>query len=273
MAQSSEMNSRTGKPLSQAEYKAGTYQDAEWELVGNVRLTDEFLPFEVAAIEGAAQYVDPMFADYGGVPKVPGKVRWHLPEHLTQQQAAAAAEVHEGQEVEESIAAAEHRAAVEDALARGRQEGESAAEEKAKQNQALFEQRLQGIFADFQKQIDQDLIELQKRCIDLALRISHKIIDGAVEINPEYIVPIIEQAVALSGTAAIKNVRVSPQDLEFIRLVGLAKSFKEYDGNWEFVGDETVKAGCVVETTAGEIDFQLDAAWERIKDRVVRIIK
>ena len=269
MTQSSEI--QAGTPLSQASYEATPYRDADWEIVGECRPTREFAPLQIEAIEAQARHIDPMFADYGGVPKVPGKLRWHLPEHLTGAQFQAMAQPESLQEAEEVVGRAEHQAALEEAYARGLAEGRTAAEAEGKQQQLAVEQRLQTIFSDLQKQIGEDLVGLQKRCIDLALRISRKIIDTAVEINPEYIMPVIERAVDLSGTATIKNVRVSPQDLEFIELMGLAKSFKEYDGSWEFVADQTIKAGCVVETSAGEIDYQLDKAWERIKDRLVRI--
>jgi flagellar biosynthesis/type III secretory pathway protein FliH len=48
---------------------------------------------------------------------------------------------------------------------------------------------------------------------------------------------------------------------------------KEYDGSWSFVQDETIRAGCVVETSSGEVDFRLDQAWERIKDNVVKVLR
>ncbi|NLF24863.1 MAG: hypothetical protein GX589_04300 [Deltaproteobacteria bacterium] len=258
-------------PLSQTNYEATPYRDADWEIIGEYSSTKEFAPLQIEAMETQAQHTDPMFADYGGVPKVPGKSRWHLPEHLSDPQFQATDQSESAQDTEDMVGRAEHQAALDEAYARGLQEGRVAAETESKQRRTAFEQRVQTIFSDFQKQISEDLVVLQKLCIDLALQISRKIIDTAVDINPEYIMPVIKNAVSLSGTAAIKNVRISPQDFEFVELMGIAKTFKEYDGSWEFVPDQTIKAGCVVETSAGEIDYQLDEAWDRIKERMVRI--
>ena len=34
--------------------------------------------------------------------------------------------------------------------------------------------------------------------------------------------------------------------------------FQEFDGSWNFEADETIKAGCVLESSAGLIDLQID---------------
>jgi len=54
--------------------------------------------------------------------------------------------------------------------------------------------------------------------------------------------------------------------------MGIARMLKEYDGTWLFEADEGIKSGCVVETSAGVVDFQLDQAWERVAGNVVRVI-
>jgi flagellar biosynthesis/type III secretory pathway protein FliH len=58
--------------------------------------------------------------------------------------------------------------------------------------------------------------------------------------------------------------------MEFIEVVGVKKNLRGFDGTWNFESDPTIKSGCVVESSAGEIDFQLDKAWERIQTAVVR---
>ena len=83
----------------------------------------------------------------------------------------------------------------------------------------------------------------------------------------------MREALKYAGTASIKKVKVSAQDLEFIEVMGLSKKLKEFDGSWAFEADENLKSGCVIETSAGEVDFNLEKSWERIAESVVRIIK
>jgi flagellar biosynthesis/type III secretory pathway protein FliH len=118
--------------------------------------------------------------------------------------------------------------------------------------------------------MNQELQALEASAVKLAVEIGEKIVGHAVEINPEYITNIVRQALGKAGGAAIKTVRVSPQDLEFIQVVGVAKQLKEFDGTWAFEADDTIRAGCVVSTSAGEVDFQIDKAWERMRDAVLK---
>ena len=38
---------------------------------------------------------------------------------------------------------------------------------------------------------------------------------------------------------------------------------------WTFEPDESIHIGCVVVTAAGEVDFNLDKAWERIRKQAL----
>jgi flagellar biosynthesis/type III secretory pathway protein FliH len=96
-------------------------------------------------------------------------------------------------------------------------------------------------------------------------------VGAIVDINPEYIIDIIKEGIALAGGAKIKSIKVSPQDLEFLNLLNLSKQFKKFDGGWSFEGDDTIKSGCVVEMIGGVVDYQIDKAWERIRDQVVKV--
>ena len=114
---------------------------------------------------------------------------------------------------------------------------------------------------------------MERQAVELALQVARKIIEQAVEINPEYIIPIIREAITSSGSAIIRKVRISPQDMEFVEYAGLRKQLKEFDGSWDFEADESIRSGCIVETSASQIDYQLDKAWERVRDQVVKVIR
>lgn len=162
---------------------------------------------------------------------------------------------------------------IEQAYLKGKQEAEQEESRKYQEKIGKIEQNLTTIIRDLAKQEKEVAEDLEKSALELALQISKKIIEEAVEINPEYILQVLNEALRLSGGARIKKVKVSPQDLEFIEIFKIAESIKEYDGSWEFEADETIKAGCVLESSAGIIDFQLDQSWARIKDKVLALKK
>jgi flagellar assembly protein FliH len=266
------------RKLSQASYKATEYADASWEIVGEVQSNEEFTPMAIDVVNyQQTGMIDGMFADYGGL-SGPQKRRWHLP--ADQAHAAPAFEASEAGG--EGLAPGEERlpltlgeieAMKEEAYQRGLDEGSQAAE--ASQTEAVEElsKRLQTVMADFQAQIKDELSRIEKEAVNLSLMITEKIIGYAVEINPEYIVSLTKDALALVGNANVHKVRVSAEDMEFIEVLGVAKGMSEYDGSWEFVADDTIKSGCVVETSSGEVDYRLDVAWERVRENVVKATK
>jgi flagellar biosynthesis/type III secretory pathway protein FliH len=214
-----------------------------------------------------------MFENYEGDKKPDGPRRWHLPEHL-----AHAPEMKSRKEEEQApevpvmpVAEAERLSA--EAYERGKQEmlAQAHAEQAEKIGQMAVQ--VETLLQDLQAQLNQELEEIERRSVIMAVAIAEKLVGTAVEINPEYIVPVLNEALTLAKGAAVRKVRISPQDMEFIEVVGIEKKLKGFDGTWTFEADATIKSGCVVETSAGEIDFQLDRAWERIQDSVVKAVK
>lgn len=256
--------------ITQKDFVETPYEDASWEVVGEVADTGEFEPMEIESIEaGPSLITDPMFADYGGFPSPGAGKRWHLPEHLS---ATKKEKRQEAAPEEETIAMTQAQidALKSQAYAQGKNDGASEAERISAQKVAQLEARLGATLSDMASQVKESSAVTEREAIDLALAISKKIVGFAVEINPEYIIPVVNEALSLAGGAAIRKVRVSPEDMEFIEIVGIGKHLKAFDGTWQFEKDESIRSGCVVETSAGQVDFQLDAAWERIKDNVVK---
>ena len=261
---------------AQSNYQETPYSDASWEIVGELSDELEFIPMNLDVVSDSDLTVDPMFSDYGGL-HGKGKVkRWHLPEDLAAQYEETGTAVSQEEEVVENIVSMtedELEAMKKEIFEPGRIQGieETASESAAKLG--VVEESIKLVITDFFEQVTRSVEETQKEAVNLSLAISKKIIDTAVEINPEYIVPVLKQALDLSGTAMIQKVRVSPQDMEFIQLVGIAKHLTADQQEWSFEADPSIKAGCVVETSSGEIDFDLDAAWERIHESVVKIAR
>lgn len=257
---------------SQASYKETPYQDQAWEVVGELLNEKDFVPLDVSIVPQAALMVDPMFADYGGIGKDTQGVRRHLPEHLEQGQFARDEdEANESKKIKLTPDELEEIKA--QAYAAGAKEGMDRAVEAnvAKLNQ--MQGNVQAVINDIATQVTENLRNLEKESADLVIKISEKLLEYAVEVNPEYITKIVKEALSHAGSAIIKKVKVSPQDMEFIEVVGLPKEITENQVGWSFEKDETIRSGCVVETSAGEIDFRLDTAWERMKNNILKVTR
>ena len=146
-------------------------------------------------------------------------------------------------------------------------ENEKQSEERLK----AIEERYATLIEDMNTQIQEGIEGVERRAVEFAVQIAKKLVGAIVEVNPEYILGIIKEATKLTGGATIKTIRVSPQDLEFVKMLSPEKQFKEFDGSWSFQADETIHAGCVLETSSGEVELDLDKAWDRIKDSVVKV--
>lgn len=261
--------------LSQDTYKPTEYEDASWEVVGDRFDAESFTPLEIPMLPSTEAFVDPMFADYGGVVKSESAERWHLPEGVTfkpRKEAASKKEsVGESPSLEGKVVMTEEELDV--LKQQSFQEGQLAGLEQAvEQNSTKLNQAEEGIrqiLVDIRTQLTERIAEIERDAGMLSIQIAEKLLENAVEINPEYVVSIVHEAIEASGSAAIQAIRISPGDLEFIRLVGADRSFRSAEDNWDFVPDPSIQAGCVIETSAGEVDFDLHRSFERIKNKLM----
>jgi flagellar biosynthesis/type III secretory pathway protein FliH len=260
------------KGPSQATFKSSPYGDSSWEVVGEPPRPEEFYPMQVPQLKSESSMVDPMFADFGGRGVSSDAERWHLPEHLAHEGKTGGKKAEEDSSLLK-LAPEELERIKQEAYEAGRLHGiEEIAGTQSEKLQRI-ETSVHSVINDLRVQIEEIAVAVAKRGSELALAVGKKIIDGAVEINPEYIVKIIEEALRLAGGATIRKVRVSKQDMEFIEVIGVSKMLKEFDGSWVFEADETIRAGCVVETSAGEVDYDLDHAWDRVRDNVIKVVR
>jgi len=251
--------------LTQLSYKATIFQQAAWEVIGEINEDYSFEPVNIEVLSTNKFETDPMFADFNdsSTPQ-PGVRRWKAQQKMPAQEAESNVKLLSEEEVTRLCKEAEER-------------GKTTALEEAKQVReqeiSSMQQRFDALLEELKKDLTASCETIEKSALQLTVDIARKIIDQAVEINPEYIVEIIKQALSFAGSASIKKVKVNPQDLEFIEVMGIAKKLKEFDGTWNFEADDQIKAGCLVETSAGEVDFDLNKAWERIATAVVKVVK
>ncbi|MCB0336528.1 MAG: hypothetical protein KDD62_09480 [Bdellovibrionales bacterium] len=258
---------------AQAEFQETPYEDSTWEILGEIEENPQFNPIDLQVISTGEFQLDPMFEDYGGRLDPSMKHRFHLPEG-DQNEALSLEEYYKNHigELEEKHAALVAEAQ-KVAFEEGKQKGWNDALEEAKQREGLARDSVKLLFEDMVSQIRDALSKLEKNSVEFALAVSRKIVGTAVEVNPEYLVPIVREALSNAGTAVIKKVRVSPEDFEFIEVVGVRKVLDCFDGTWDFEADNTVRSGCIVETSAGEIDYRLDEAWQRVAEDVIRVVR
>ncbi len=264
--------------LSQETYRESQYEDVSWEIVGEFLNQERFEPlgFQVVNVDVGAT-TDPMFADYGGIPDDRTSERYHGADKMTFNPGKrSVTNLVEEQEVQFEARLdemqKEFEAKIEAAKREGFEAGRLAATEEIDQRNKVIEDRYAQVLEDVGLQISDNIKQIENQSVDLSVQIARKLIGTCVDINPEYILDIVRESIRLSGGAVIQSIKVSPQDHEFLTLLNLPKQFKEYDGTWQFERDDTVASGCIVITSGGEVDFQLDAAWERIKEKVARVV-
>jgi flagellar biosynthesis/type III secretory pathway protein FliH len=138
------------------------------------------------------------------------------------------------------------------------------------QVQSQLEERYALLWEDMQSQVD-ELVKLHEaKAVELALAVAKRLVGDVVDERRDYIQGVVSQAVELSQVAKILSVRVGPHDFEFLKLSQYAEQTRLLLGEGvKFVSDESIRAGCVLVTSAGEVDLNLDSAWERIRSRVL----
>ena len=259
--------------LSREDYNPTPYDDQDWEIVGKVDPNAEsFVPMEITILHDKNQSSNPMFEDYGG--KVVGDATrfWHLPESSAYKPPEMAKEKDAGPP-KRTLLESELEDLLAKAQTRGREEASQVLATVQLEESRALQHRLLDLFNDAQTQLLEHCKQTEKNAVKLAVDIAERLVGFAVEINPEYIVEIVRRALGLAGNAQVMRCRVSPQDHEFITVMELRDRLKEFEGNWIFEADASVRAGCILETSAGEVDMRVDQAMERIKENVIRIIR
>lgn len=142
--------------------------------------------------------------------------------------------------------------------------------DEVSQAQSQLEERYALLWEDMQNQVD-ELVKLHEaKAVELALAVAKRLVGDVVDERRDYIQGVVSHAVELSHGAKILSVRVGPHDFEFLKLSQYAEQTRLLLGEGvKFVSDDSIRAGCVLVTSAGEVDLNLDAAWERIRARVL----
>jgi flagellar assembly protein FliH len=162
-------------------------------------------------------------------------------------------------------------AKVAEALSQAYERGCSDTRKEIDQVQQQLEERYSLLWEDMQAQLDEALHINERKAVELALQIAKRLVGDVVQDRRDYIQQVISEAIKMTAGAEISTIRVSPSDYEFLKLQGYGDTKKFIAGEAiSFTSDESIKAGCVLVTSAGEVDFDLDKAWERIRAKVLQ---
>ena len=250
-------------------FRPTPFQQAQWEVVDEVRYGKDFMPLELEVIP-RAYVADPMFECFDeGIQGADVSTIKHGVEigQLSEDLAEG------GIAIDPVILEAQLQERFEAGVAIGRKQGEEDARLAVAEKYEELGTRVHSIWTSIDGQMKQFVAETEKRAVQLALAVARKILATTAEVRPEYIVDVIRMGVSRLGAATPLRVRISAQDMEFLEVVGLPPELSQQELGAEFVADDSVKSGCVIETDFGEIDLQLDSMWEQVSADLYGVYK
>jgi flagellar biosynthesis/type III secretory pathway protein FliH len=248
---------------SQADYIPTPFNETSWEVVGTRLEVVQFVSMDVEVIPSEMTKADPMFADFGGGVEA-GQV-FSTGKRILEEEAEP--------EIDEEMLEAIRQDAFEQGRLQGLEDGKA---EALAENQIALDE-LSKDLKQFQLQLVREVksvcAKTEKGGFELALAISNKILKLTAEVRPEYILEIIRGALESTGAGKPLKVRVSPQDMEFLEVIGLPPDLSSEETGVSYVADEAITSGCVVETDFGEVDHRLDSMWEQVKENLFDVAK
>lgn len=255
--------------VSVKNFKPTPFRQSQWEVLDEIRHGKDFSPMELEIIP--TKYgVDPMFESFDDV--LTGEAATSLYHGGGNSMDGDRQEL-EGTLIDPAVLETQLREQYDSGFAAGRDEGQRDAQLAIVEKYEQLSTRVHDIWSTLDSQMKNFVSETEKRAVELALAVARRILSTTAEVRPEYIVDIIRVGVAKLGAATPLKVRVSPQDMEFLEVVGLPPELSAQELGAQFIADDSVKSGCVIETDFGEIDLQLETMWRQISADLYGVYK
>lgn len=254
---------QVAETVSQVTYRPTPYAETVWERLGE-SCAQSFFISEFSVLPREVK-VDPMFAVFeeGLPPQV--EVLRHGELKEPEKETPVSEELSQ-----EKIAQIEAEWMVK--VEQARQESLALAESQYQAELADFkaqmQEQLKQVQANLEQAMREEILAMEKRAVSLSLDVSRKLLKTTAEAKPEYIIDCIRDGLTKLSAAKPKRIRVSSQDFEFIQLIGLPPELSASELGVEYVLDENLTGGCVIETNYGEINLELDQMWSRVKDKI-----
>ncbi len=128
-----------------------------------------------------------------------------------------------------------------------------------------FSAELEVILGSIQVAMSEWFALAEESLAPLSISIAEQILLQELEANPDSIMPLVRHAVSEIQNAAAAKIKVNIAHLETVCahrhvLYEVAPALKSI----EIVADQTIRSGCIVETSAGSLDASLDTAIENL---------
>lgn len=148
-----------------------------------------------------------------------------------------------------------HQQAHQEGFATGYQEGRAQAAAEA--------QRLAQLVTAVDEALQQVDQQLSQEMLTLALDIAKQMLRQALQVRPELLLPVIQEAMAsLPNVGQHPHLILHPEDAAMVR--GLMEE-ELANLHWRILEDARIeRGGCRIETATSEIDTTLESRWKRI---------
>ena len=259
------------KIISQKEYEETPYEATSWEVIGEFSQDPFFEALECQIVASDPGFSDEMFEDFGK--KIPKNVETarHSPKPFLPRGSKAEEESSPAFDI--ALFEKELKQKFEEGLKQGREEGHQVAQAEAAERYEALSKRVNEVMSSMTEQTQEAIGSLEKKALEFSVSVAKKILQATAEARPEYIVEVIREGLRRIGASKPLRIRVSMQDLEFLEVVGLPAELSGEELGVEYIGDETIKSGCVIETDFGQVDLELDAMWEQVNAELFEVYK
>lgn len=159
---------------------------------------------------------------------------------------------------------------IEEAYARGRQEGMAAVEQRFDSTAQALTQALE----DVSRMRDSLAQTSSQDMLRLVIAVAEQIILRAVDVNPEVVLSIIGNALQASVRADSYRVKINPEDLEAVNkqkplFLASISGLK----NLSFEADPSItRGGCRIDSELGDVDATIETQLESIRQALSEAI-
>lgn len=161
---------------------------------------------------------------------------------------------------------ADHRRAVEEAYARGRQEGIAQAEERIGELGRAFAAAVE----DISRLRESILKNSTDDMLRLVLAVAQQVVHVEIASNPQIVLETLKRGLKAAVRSDEYHIRLHPQDLALVSeqkplLLASVSGLK----NITLEGDAGIaRGGCMVESNLGQVDASIDSQLAEIRDRL-----
>ncbi|MCK9201667.1 MAG: flagellar assembly protein FliH [Gallionella sp.] len=127
--------------------------------------------------------------------------------------------------------------------------------------------QVQAVMQQLQTELNQIDVQLAQSLLNLSLEIARKMVGQTLQVNPEVILGIVNEAIgSLPHFNQHAHLVLHPEDVELVRKhMGDQLS----QTGWKLLSDPRIeRGGCRVETAHTKVDATVEARWKRIVESI-----